>query len=166
MSADELRILVDRQAIVDLVHSYCRGVDSVDETALNSCFAEECVVDYGPGMGGPRRGRDVIVSGLVAGLPNFAATHHQVSNIEIRFDDADVARGVTYVTAWHRYSDGRPDAILWGQYHDRFVRTSEGWRIAERILFATGQQNFDIPWRLIPRRGRDTHQQETREKGN
>lgn len=159
MSADDLRVLVDRQAIVDLVHTYCRGVDSIDEAALGTCFSDDCVVDYGPGMGGPRIGRDVIVAGLLAGLPNFAATHHQVSNIEIRFDGVDSARGITYVTAWHRYHDDRPDAILWGQYHDRFVRSSDGWRIGERVLFATGQENFDIPWRMIPRRGRNDIQE-------
>lgn len=159
MSDDELRTIVDRQAIVDLIHTYCRGVDSVDETALNTCFTEDCVVDYGPGMGGPRRGRNQIVAGLVAGLPSFAATHHQVSNIEIRFDGVDTARGITYVTAWHRFDDGRPDATLWGQYHDRFDRTDEGWRIGERVLFATGQENFDIPWRMIPRRGRNDTQE-------
>lgn len=154
MSADVLRELVDRQGILDVVHAYCRGVDSIDESVLNTCFTDDCVVDYGPGMGGPRRGRQVIVAGLVAGLPNFAATQHQVSNVEIAFDGADAARGITYVTAWHRFSDGRPDAVLRGQYHDRFERTASGWRIAERVLFATGQENFDIPWRMVPRPGR------------
>lgn len=159
MVADHTRTLVDRQAIVDLVHAYCRGVDSVDESVLDTCFTDECTVDYGPGMGGRRQGRDVIVAGLMAGLPGFAATHHQVSNIEIRFDGADEASGVTYVTAWHRFGDGRPDATLWGQYHDRFSRTTTGWRIAERVLFVSGQENFDIPWRMIPRRGRNQSQE-------
>lgn len=155
MAGDDSRSHLDRQAIVDVIHAYCRGVDSIDRGVLETCFTLDCVVDYGPGMGGPRRGKDVIVAGLVAGLPNFAATHHQVSNIEISFEGVGAARGVTYVTAWHRFADGRPDAILWGQYHDRFQRTAEGWRIAERILFATGQENFDIPWRLVPRPGRE-----------
>lgn len=155
MSSDSLSALLDRQAIVDVIHAYCRGVDSIDREVLESCFADECVVDYGPGMGGPRRGGDVIVAGLLSGLPNFASTHHQVSNIEIDFDGVDVARGVTYVTAWHRFADGRPDAVLYGQYHDRFERTPRGWRIAERVLFATGQENFDVPWRLVPRPGRE-----------
>lgn len=157
MAGDDLRAFADRQAIVDLLHAYCRGVDSIDRAVLDTCFADDCVVDYGPGMGGPRRGRDVIVAGLMAGLPNFAATHHQVSNMEIDVDGADTARGITYVTAWHRFSDGRPDATLWGQYHDRFVRTSAGWRIVERHLLVTGQENFDIPWRMIARHGRNAH---------
>ncbi len=155
MSSDSLSALLDRQAIVDVIHTYCRGVDSIDGAELESCFTDDCVVDYGPGMGGPRRGRVTIVSGLMAGLPSFAATHHQVSNIVIRFDGADVAHSVSYVTAWHRFSDGRPDAVLYGQYHDRFERTPSGWLIAERILFATGQENFDVPWRLVPRPGRE-----------
>jgi hypothetical protein len=156
MSFDDSKSFIDRLRIVDLVHAYCRGVDSIDESTLAGVFTEDCAVDYGPGMGGRRQGRDVVVAGLLAGLPNFDATHHQVSNIEIRFDETDAATGVTYVTAWHRFPDARPDATLWGQYHDRFVRTPSGWRIAERVLFVSGQENFDIPWRMIPRHGRNT----------
>lgn len=144
----------DRQAIVDLLHAYCRGVDSIDESILSSIFTADCVVDYGPGMGGPRTGGRSVVAGLIAGLPQFAATHHQVSNVEIVFDDVDRATGIAYVTAWHRFDDGRPDAVLMGQYHDRFQRTDDGWRIAERVLFVSGQQNFDIAWRMVPRQGR------------
>ncbi len=144
----------DRQAIVDLLHAYCRGVDSIDDDTLSSIFTRDCVVDYGPGMGGPRIGSETVVAGLLVGLPQFAATHHQISNVEIELRSADQAFGITYVTAWHRFDDSRPDAVLMGQYHDRFERTAEGWRIAERSLFVTGQQNFDIPWRMVPRRGR------------
>jgi hypothetical protein len=145
---------LDRQAIVDLLHAYCRGVDSIDESILSSVFTTDCIVDYGPGMGGPRQGAASILQGLLAGLPQFAATHHQISNVEIAFDDSDRATGVTYVTAWHHFDDGRPDAVLMGQYHDRFQRTDAGWRIAERVLMVAGQQNFDIAWRMIPRQGR------------
>lgn len=151
MAFDDLH---DQKAITELLHAYCRGVDSIDESILSSIFTSDCVVDYGPGMGGPRAGSESVVGGLLAGLPRFAATHHQISNIEISSDGPDRAVGVTYVTAWHRFDDGRPDAVLMGQYHDRFRKTDAGWRIAERSLLVAGQQHFDIEWRMIPRRGR------------
>ena len=155
MSADELRRLRDEREITDVLYNYCRGVDAIDAQLLATVFAEDCVVDYGPAMGGPRQGRESIVSGLVTGLPRYAGTHHQVSNVQLCLDGPDAASGIAYVTAWHRFDDGRPDAVFYGQYHDRFVRTPDGWRIAERILHSSGNENFDIPWRMIRRSGRD-----------
>lgn len=155
MASDEVDVLLAERAIRDVLHNYCRGVDSIDAALLSTVFAEECVVDYGPSMGGPRQGREAIVAGLVAGLPRYASTHHQVSNIQLCLDGDEAASGVTYVTAWHRFEDGRPDAVFYGQYHDRFVKTAEGWRIVERRLFSTGNENFDVEWRMIPRLGRN-----------
>jgi len=155
MSADQLRALWGEREIRDVLHNYCRGVDSIDGDLLSTVFAEDCLVDYGPAMGGPRRGREAIVAGLVSGLPRYAGTHHQVSNIQICLDGESAASAVTYVTAWHRFDDGRPDAVFYGQYHDRFERTADGWRIAERVLHSSGNENFDVPWRMIRRLGRD-----------
>ena len=58
------------------------------------------------------------------------------------FEDDDTARGITYLYAWHRYVDGSPDGELWGRYHHRFERTSDGWKIAELVLTAAGTVDF------------------------
>jgi ketosteroid isomerase-like protein len=153
--SDALQRLVDRQEIVDLIHTYCRGVDLADATSVAAVFTEDCVVDYGPGLGEPTHGRATIEERLARGLPRFAATSHHVSNIQIEFDaSGDGASGVTYLYAWHRYPDhpATPDAHLWGQYHDRFVRTADGWRIASRTLKVAGQEAFDVEWHPIGRR--------------
>ncbi len=132
---DPLRRLVDRQAIVDVIHAYCRNVDLVRPTEVAALFTEDCIVDYGPGLGPPSRGAAELERRLAAGLPRFAGTSHHVSNIEVDFDDTgDAATTTTYLYAWHRYDDGRPDAHLWARYHDRFVRHAPSWRIAERVL--------------------------------
>ncbi len=67
-------------------------------------------------------------------MADFSATHHHLSNISLRFEDDGSVRGVSYIYAWHRRSGDEPDQHLWGEYHDRFVRTPDGWRIAERTL--------------------------------
>lgn len=144
---DDLRRLVDRQAIADVIHAYCRNVDLVRPEAVAALFTTDCTVDYGPGLGPPTHGSAELQRRLAAGLPRFAATSHHVSNIEVDVDDAgDEAETVTYLYAWHRYDDARPDAQLWARYHDRFVRTVDGWRIAERVLRVAGQQDFDVEW--------------------
>jgi hypothetical protein len=149
---DPLRQLLDRQAITDVIHAYCRHVDLVHPGEVAALFTADCTVDYGPGLGPPTTGRVELERRLAAGLPRFAATSHHVSNIEIVFDDrGDAATTSTYVYAWHRYPDERPDAHVWARYHDRFVRHPPGWRIAERVLRVAGQQDFDVEWHPIGR---------------
>ncbi len=151
MTTEPLQQLIDRQSIVDVIHQYCRGVDTVDASSVGALFTDDCLVDYGPGLGQPTRGSVAIAERLARGLPRFAATSHHVTNIEITFIDANAAIGISYVYAWHRYPDDRPDAHLWGRYHDRFVRDAGRWLIAERVLRVAGQQDFDVAWHPVER---------------
>jgi ketosteroid isomerase-like protein len=151
MSLDPLQQLVERQAIVDVIYAYCRSVDLVNAEAVAECFADDCTVDYGPGMGTVTRGKENVRDRLGAGLHRFAATSHHVSNIEVTFDSVDSANTITYLYAWHRFADGKPDAHLWAQYHDRFAKVAGRWLIADRVLKVAGQEAFDIPWYPIGR---------------
>jgi ketosteroid isomerase-like protein len=154
VQTDALQQLLDRQEIVDVIHAYCRNVDLVNAAQIAALFTDDCVVDYGPGLGRPTQGSRELEERLARGLPRFAATSHHVSNIEVTFgDDGSTASTVTYLYAWHRYPGDAPDAHLWAQYHDRFVRTAEGWRIRERVLKVAGEENFDVDWHPIGRRG-------------
>lgn len=150
---DPLEDLVARQAITDVIHAYCRGVDTLEADAVAGLFTDDCVVDYGPGLGAPTHGSVMLAQRLATGLPRFAATSHHVSNIEITLAaDGSSATTVAYLLAWHRYPDNRPDAVLYARYHDRFVCRSGRWLIAERILRVAGQTDFDVEWHPIGRR--------------
>lgn len=151
MSLDQIQQLVERQAIVDVIHSYCRNVDVVNAAEVAECFTDDCTVDYGPGMGTVTRGKDNVRERLGAGLHRFAATSHHVSNIEVSFESETSARTITYLYAWHRFPGDQPDAHLWAQYHDRFVKVDGRWLIADRVLKVAGQEAFDIPWYPIGR---------------
>ena len=150
---DPVRDLVARHAISDVIHAYCRGVDTIDVESVAALFTTDCVVDYGPGLGAPTHGNELLAQRLATGLPRFAATSHHVSNIEIDLGpDGSSASTITYLMAWHRYPDDRPDAILYARYHDRFVQSDGRWLIAERVLRVAGQQDFDVEWYPIGRR--------------
>ena len=147
---DAVRQLIDRQAITDVIHEYCRNVDLYRLAVVAALFTDDCLVDYGPTLGSATGAREV-ASTLAAGLVRYRATSHHVSNVQLAFDGPDRATGVTYVYAWHRMRNGRPDAHLWAQYHDVFVRCGVEWRIAERRLKVAGQAAFDIGWAPIGR---------------
>jgi ketosteroid isomerase-like protein len=140
--AAALRELVDRRAIEGLIHAYCRHFDQNEPERVAALFTEDAVVDYGPEF--PNIvGATSVATTIAVGLERtFAATSHHVSNIQLTFDGADRATGVTYLYAWHRYRDGSPDGELWGRYHHRFERTRDGWRIAELVLTAAGTRGF------------------------
>lgn len=153
MSHEPVTYLLHRQAITDAIHAYCRGVDTIDVDTVAALFTQDCVIDYGPGLGAPTTGRANVADRLRRGLPRFAATSHHVSNIEIMFGEDDTsASSITSLIAWHRYPDDRPDAVLWARYHDRWVLEGGRWLIAERILRVAGEENFDVEWYPIGRR--------------
>jgi len=110
-----VRELVDRQAIADLIHAYCRHFDQNEPEQVAALFTDDAVVDYGP-EAATIVGSASVAATIAVGLEQtFAATSHHVSNIQLDFDGPDRATGVTYLYAWHRYRDGSPDGGRRGQ---------------------------------------------------
>lgn len=126
-------------------------MDSYQPDEVAALFFEDCLTDFGPGLGGPMRGPDPVALALRTGLRGFEATHHQVSNILLTFESPDRVRGVTYVTAWHRFPGDRPDATVLAQYHDVFERRDGRWGFAERRILVSGETGFPIEWNRVPR---------------
>lgn len=139
---DALQALLDKDAIADLIHAYCWHFDRNEPEELAALFTHDARIDYGPEFP-PVTGRDGIESAVARGLEAvFAATSHHVSNIRITLLGEDEAASTCYLYAWHRYRANRPDGELWAQYHHRFRRTADGWRITELVLKAAGMKDF------------------------
>ena len=89
--AAALQQLIDKDEIVDLVHSYSYCVDHRLYDEVVQLFTEDCVVDYGPGVP-PVRSR----AGLrqMFGHPDagFAATSHHNANVLVTFEDRSMRR--------------------------------------------------------------------------
>ena len=145
-----LQGLADRQAIADVLALFCERIDAYDIAGVAELFTEDCVVDYGPGRGGERRGRAALAERLRQGQGQFHRTCHQLGQIRAEVD-GDTASTVTYVTAWHELWDGGRETVRL-QYRDRFRRLAEGWRISERRVLALGIEGFEgVPWNWLPR---------------
>ena len=157
MTQDPLQLLHDREEIADLIHEYCVRVDRLEPERVAELFFEDCVVDYGPSLGGPDTGREPLIKKLDAGLRRYDATHHQVSNLQIRFDGSDRATALSYVRAWHGVPGDRreDDFIVYGQYHDVFERREGRWGFAERRILVSGDSGSQIEWARPPRASRD-----------
>ncbi|MFO6463358.1 nuclear transport factor 2 family protein [Jannaschia sp. KMU-145] len=141
-ASDELKALIDKALVADVIHAYCYHFDRAEADAVLALFTGDAVVDYGPDVP-TMTGTDEIDAVVRTGLATFfAATSHHVSNIVIGFDGPDRATSFAYLYAWHRYRDGRPNSELWGQYHHEFARTDAGWKIARLTLRAAGSEGF------------------------
>lgn len=129
--------LDDRAAIADAMYRYARATDWLDTEQHRTVFVEDCV--FASPHSGDILGIDAVVDWMNNVLARFDATQHLIGNIAITFTGADSADAVSYVQAWHRHLDrSRPDLVLWGEYHDRWVRVDDGWRIAERRVLEAG----------------------------
>ncbi|MDA8314946.1 MAG: nuclear transport factor 2 family protein [Actinomycetota bacterium] len=147
--------LSDKQAITEVLFSYCAFLDKMDLDALAALFTEDCTVDYGP----EPRLRSSGAAGLrrdLARMWRWSRTSHHLSNVLVTLDPGRAgARALSYVLAWHERPDGST-ATMMGQYEDRLVLGADGrWRIASRRQLLTGNDaGFDVGINRFERLGR------------
>jgi 3-phenylpropionate/cinnamic acid dioxygenase small subunit len=125
----------DREQITDVLVRYATGIDTRNWALFRTCFTRDVRADYG--AIGAWSGVDAITEYMAATHENMAATNHMISNVAIELD-GDVASVAAYVHAVlviTREPQRWVDAV--GHYVDRFVRTADGWRIAERTFHMT-----------------------------
>ena len=107
------------------------------QTQHSEVFAGDCV--FASPHSGDIVGADAVVEWMNTALARFEATQHLIGNIWIEFTGPDSANAVSYVRAWHRPRDhGQPDMVLWGEYHDQWVKLDDRWRIKERRVLEAG----------------------------
>ena len=132
----DLQAINDRIEIEELLARYSRALDYRQWDDLEAIFTPDGEFDAGS-LGhphGPRAIREMI-EGTIGGLD---ATQHLVGKSIIEFaEGGDAAEVRTYLISQHiRESTPGPvkHYFLGGEYYDRVVRTSDGWRIAYRRL--------------------------------
>jgi len=162
--ADPLQVLLDRQAIADVVLRYCRGIDRLDLELVRDCYHPDATDDHGGFVGT----REEYVEWVAGVLTRFTGTMHVVANQLIQFDsagdgDTDTAHCETYGVAYHwgdPPDDGRRNFTTGFRYVDRFARRNGEWRIARRVAVrewthvVPAEQQLVIPPERDGRRGR------------
>lgn len=127
-----LQDLLDREAIRDCLHRYCRGIDRCDEACLRSVYWPDATDRHGPYQGSATG----FVEWALDKLKTSGRMVHMLSNILI--DLRGEAAGVeSYFHALQadRDAQGQPqETMLCGRYIDRFEKRQGQWRIAERTV--------------------------------
>ena len=130
----------DLEQIRQLKYRYVRTLDTKDWEGFATCLTADVVGRYG---GLDLDGRDDLVDFMRTNMTPDLVTLHQVHHPEIAVTGNE-ARGTWYlqdkvIVAAHRF-------VLEGAafYDDRYVRTPEGWRIAE-----TGyRRTYEMTWSM------------------
>ncbi len=125
----------DRIQINDLLIRYTRAIDTKDFELLDTCFLPDALVDYSESAGAAAKGAyPEVRAWLQKALAPFATMMHFIGNTTIELD-GDEAKSRTYVInpMGFQNPDGSLQMFTVGaHYVDKLVRTSDGWRIAER----------------------------------
>ncbi len=115
------------QAVADLKSQYCQRLDAQEWDGWEDLFTEDGVMQIGPSADSAIRGRRAIRR-LLATQLRGARTLHQARNPEVRDEGPD------HIQVLWEMND-RVSTRLYllegaGFYEDKYLRTSEGWKIA------------------------------------
>ena len=74
-------------------------------------------------------------------------TRHVITNVTIEID-GDHAESRSYATVFQQTDELPLQPIASGRYRDRFERTPDGWRFAERVVtgFLLGDRSQHVVW--------------------
>ena len=132
--------LVDREAIRDALHRYCRGIDRADEAMLRSAYWPDATDSHGAYRGSAGGFIDRALASLRAGGRGV----HQVSNVLIELQRAQngdaggpgrtAAVESSFFALQTTAAVPAQCTVLCGRYLDRFEKRGAEWRIAERTV--------------------------------
>ena len=133
--SDQPGFLADRREIDDLLVRYATVLDTRRWDELETVFTPDAVLDY-RSAGGIRGSLAEVGEWLATVLPFFTWTQHLVVNraVHLTAGADDATSHSSFYNPNGAEVDGKPWLfVVGGAYHDRLVRTREGWRIAHRV---------------------------------
>jgi hypothetical protein len=129
----DIATLADKQAITEVIRTYCRAVDRLDIPLGQSIFHEDGYADYNKGFyQGPGKG---VIEAICQSHHDLTSHSHQVTNILIEVD-GDKAGSESYIYGTMRSEhDGKAMHIgVWGRYLDKWEKREGRWGIVRRMV--------------------------------
>lgn len=130
----QLQILLEKQAIQELIHAYCNAADRRDQDKMRSLYHPDAIDDHGGFFQG-------LAMEFIDRLPDIQAPmeilHHNVTTVNIKLD-GDYAEGEVYVLAFHKVkTDDEPfDLLIGGRYFDKYEKRDGVWKFSHRAVVA------------------------------
>jgi hypothetical protein len=134
----QIQQLIDRQAILDCLLRYTRGVDRLDLDLVRSAFHPDGVDCHGP----VSAGADGFLQWWLPLQEAREATQHFITNHTVEID-GDTAHSEAYYTAAVKLIASDQTQLFAGRYVDRLERRDGEWRIAVRIVLPEWGASLD-----------------------
>ncbi len=149
----DVRTLLAKQEITEVIYLYCRAMDRVDRALGKTLWHPNGIADYSPHFKGP-------ASEFVDFVSTFHETHldnhsHQMTNIYIEVDGNTAVSESYYITA-HRYRENgqTKEMNTRGRYLDTWSYQNGRWAMDVRTLIEDFSDIRDVVDRDQPRFGR------------
>lgn len=129
--SNEIKALIDKNDIIDILYRYCHSCDRIDESSLKSCFHSDSRHDHGP-YSGPT---DQWIPAALGWLKGRVGVTHMVTNPLIVID-GDRALSDCHFLAFNRLAKADElfeEVLVKGRYVDRFEKRDGAWKIAHRV---------------------------------
>jgi SnoaL-like domain len=138
--------LVAKQACLDTLMRYTRGVDRCDSELVRSAYHADAYDDHG-GYQGDVDGFLAWVKPTV--MDTFSCTMHKLGNVLIEIE-GNRAFAETYAIAHHVAEQGGPaaggatDLVMGVRYLDRLEDRGAGWKIAHRQMSFEWERTLEV----------------------
>lgn len=141
-----LEEISDRLEIQDLLVRYADAIDRRNYDGLDRVFTPDADIDY-TAFGGIAGRYPEVKAWLEEVLRIFPAFQHFNTNADIRIEGDRATGRIMCLSPMVLPGDEQPPRVgfhgLW--YIDDYVRTPEGWRIAQRNEERSFSHNFPTP---------------------
>lgn len=131
---EQLQALLDKQAILELVHAYCNAADRHDNEKFRQLYHEDAWDDHGSFFKGPAM---AFIDQLPKIQESMEILHHNVTTVNIKLD-GNRAEGEVYILAFHkvRTEEGPFDLLIGGRYFDKYEKRNGVWKFTHRAVVA------------------------------
>jgi len=142
----------DRYEIEQILYRYAWMVDRREWGLMDRVFTPDATVDY-TSTGGEKGPYRATLAWLDRALAGWPINLHAISNVVIEFDGDTATSRCMFLAPMGRPGPGGAQEVITnaGYYHDRLVRTRDGWRIRERVCEQIAMIGQLPPGYLIPR---------------
>ena len=132
----------DRLEIQQLMTTYSNAIDRRDFDRLDTVFTPDAYIDY-RAMGGIDGHYPEVKAWLEPALKSFPSYYHLIANTEIVLAGGTAtSRTVCFNPMEVPLPQGGSQVMFLGLWYvDKLVRTSDGWRISERVEESCYQHN-------------------------
>ena len=137
----EIRALLDKKAIEEVLVSYCRGADRGDADLIAAAYHEDAIEDHGGTFLGSAKDYVAMLRRI---LPTAPRMTHSITNMMIELHGDEAVSECYILTFSRRESETASfDSLTMARLVDRFERRQGRWAIAHRRL--AWEWNHEMP---------------------